>query len=80
MPLDPFAALNAMIRAEAARSDASNLRRRAPSPGGGSDDSGWDSEPIATADRRLAERRSLDPRPVGRRAKDEERGERGTVQ
>ncbi|MFE2032426.1 hypothetical protein ACFXBB_04005 [Streptomyces scopuliridis] len=75
MPIDPFAALNAMIRAEAARSDASNLRRRAPSPGGGSDDSGWDSEPIAAADRRLAERRSLD-----RRAKDEERGERGTVQ
>lgn len=70
MPIDPFAALNAMIRAEAARSDASNLRRRAPSPGGGSDDSGWDSEPAAAADRRSTDRRS----------KDAERGERGTVQ
>ncbi|MFD5033309.1 hypothetical protein ACFWM0_23295 [Streptomyces sp. NPDC058405] len=44
MPIDPFAALNAMLRAEVARADVSEARRRASR---GSD---RDAEPVAASD------------------------------
>ncbi|MEV7425354.1 MULTISPECIES: hypothetical protein [unclassified Streptomyces] len=45
MPVDLFAALSAMIRAEAARADESASRLRAVGPGG----SGPDGKPVAAA-------------------------------
>jgi hypothetical protein len=52
MPLDSFAALSAMIRAEAARADEPKSRRRTPGPGSpdgpGPDlGPGPDPEPVA---------------------------------
>ncbi|QIQ00882.1 hypothetical protein [Streptomyces liangshanensis] len=54
MPIDPFAALNALLRAEAARADAPEIRRR-PAPATTQTQAATDS--TAPADQAAAETR-----------------------
>ncbi|MFJ7995862.1 hypothetical protein ACIQ7D_01580 [Streptomyces sp. NPDC096310] len=57
MPIDAFAALNALIRAEAARAETPKPRRRSPSPS--------TSDPAAPELVPAAERASADGEPGG---------------
>ncbi|MDX3854269.1 hypothetical protein [Streptomyces sp. AK02-01A] len=59
MPIDPYAALNAILRAEAARAEQSESRRRAAGAGGsgssggsgGSGGPGRETKPVVAVER-----------------------------